>query len=53
MAEGIDALEGQRCGGRMSVLAVILDPAVAERIVRYLGLGNRASRCRILERSDW
>ncbi|MBI5482075.1 MAG: hypothetical protein HY906_24685 [Deltaproteobacteria bacterium] len=38
----IDAFECAKCGGRMGLIAVILDPQVAEKIVQHLGLGTRA-----------
>jgi hypothetical protein len=38
----LDALACPKCGGRMALVAVILDPAVAGKIVRHLGLGTRA-----------
>jgi hypothetical protein len=38
----VDALECPKCGGRMGLIAVILDPKVAAKIVRHLGLGTRA-----------
>jgi hypothetical protein len=38
----IDVLACPKCGGRMGLVAVILDPVVAEQIVRHLGLGTRA-----------
>ena len=37
-----DVLAGSRCGGRMSLVAIILDPAIADKILRYLGLATRA-----------
>lgn len=38
----IDALVCPRCGGEMGLVAVILDPAVAEKIIGHLGLAARA-----------
>ena len=38
----IDALVCPRCGGEMGLVAVILDPAVAEKIIGHLGLASRA-----------
>ena len=45
----VDALECPRCGGRMGLIAVILDPTGAAKIVRHLGLGTRAppAACRV------
>jgi len=36
-----DVLRCSRCGGEMRLIAVIQDPAVAERILRHLGLWQR------------
>ena len=36
-----DVLVCRRCSGEMWVVGVIFDPAVAERILRYLGLWQR------------
>ena len=38
----LDALKCARCGGEMALIAVIPDPAVAEKIIRHLGLAPRA-----------
>jgi hypothetical protein len=37
----IDALVCPKCGGAMALIAVILDPAVAEKIIGHLGLTAR------------
>ena len=36
-----DVLVCSRCGGEMRVVGVIFDPAVAERILRHVGLWQR------------
>ena len=44
-----------RCGGEMRVVGVIFDPAVAERILRHLGLWQRgppAGRHVVVESRD-
>jgi hypothetical protein len=38
----IDARACPRCGGEMALSAVIVDPAVAEKIIAHLGLTPRA-----------
>ena len=38
----IDALECPKCGGRMGLVAVILDPAVAEKIIRHFDVATPA-----------
>ena len=38
----LDALACPKCGGRMGLIAVILDPSVAEKIITHLGLASRA-----------
>ena len=38
----IDTRECQQCGGRMGLVAVILDAEVAAKIIRHLGVGTRA-----------
>ena len=38
----LDALACPRCGGQMGLIAVILDPGVAEKIIAHLGLASRA-----------
>ena len=40
----IDALVCERCGGAMRILSIIDDPAVAEAIVRHLGLSPPSAR---------
>ena len=40
-AYACDVLVCARCGGEMRVVGVIFDPAVAERILRHLGLWQR------------
>jgi hypothetical protein len=37
-----DVLSCARCGGRMTVLATIGDPAVIHRILTHLGLSTEA-----------
>jgi len=37
-----DVLACPRCGGRMTVLATIDDPAVIHRILTHLGLSTKA-----------
>ena len=37
-----DVLSCPRCGGRMTVLATIEDPAVIQRILTHLGLSVEA-----------
>jgi hypothetical protein len=36
-----DVLACSRCGGEMRLVATIIDPAVAERILRHVGLWQR------------
>ena len=50
-----DVLRCSRCGGEMRVVGVIFDPAVAERILRHLGLWQRgppAGRRVVVESRD-
>lgn len=35
---GVDALKCERCGGRMQVLAALIDPSVVRKILEHLGL---------------
>jgi hypothetical protein len=37
----LDVLVCPRCGGEMRLVATIIDPAVAERILRHVGLWQR------------
>jgi hypothetical protein len=39
-----DALECSRCGGRLTPIAVIIEPAVAQKILRHLGLPDEPAR---------
>jgi hypothetical protein len=41
----IDVLRCARCQGRMTVLAAINDPGVAQKILRHLGLPTDGPRC--------
>ena len=41
----IDVLRCPRCQGRMTVLAAINDSAVAQKILRHLGLPTKGPRC--------
>jgi hypothetical protein len=36
-----DVLVCPKCGGGMRVIAVVQEPAVCEKILRHLGLGQR------------
>ncbi len=43
---GLDVLACPRCGGRLTLIALIEDPAVIERILRHLGLPTELPEAR-------
>ena len=50
-----DVLVCSKCGGAMRLVAVIQDPAVAERILRHVGLWQRGpprGRSVVVESAD-
>ena len=43
---GLDVLGCPRCGGRLTLIALIENPAVIERVLRHLGLPHTIPEAR-------